>query len=415
MTALAVLLVLGVLAFAIIRPRGLPECVAALPAAVLAIYAGLVTPVQARLAVADMLPTVGFLAAVLALAHLADALGVFRWLASVLGRSSRRDGHRLLTFVFVAGAVTTAALSLDATVVLLTPALLATARQEGLVARPYSYASVHLSNSASLLMPVSNLTNLLAFSAVGVSFLHFTALMALPWLVAVVVELLVFRWFFARDLDRPGHDDTVAPVPAPRVALTILGLTLAGFAVSGFAGIEPVWVAGAGAVALAVPALARRRTRVRRIVRETTPEFLLFVLALGVVVAGISHGPLGRLLADHLPSGTGFVDLLIVAVGAAVLANVVNNLPAIMMLTAALGAAAPSGAATTGLVLAALIGVNIGPNLTYVGSLATMLWRRVVAARGEPARLSTFTRLGLLTTPAALLAATAALWLALQI
>jgi arsenical pump membrane protein len=106
------------------------------------------------------------------------------------------------------------------------------------------------------------------------------------------------------------------------------------------------------------------------------------------------------------PLGTGLVGLLAVAALAAVLANVVNNLPATLLLLTALG---PAPATAT--VLAMLIGVGVGPNLTYVGSLATLLWRRVMSAEGAPQGLRRFTVAGLVTTPAALVAGTVALWL----
>jgi arsenical pump membrane protein len=136
--------------------------------------------------------------------------------------------------------------------------------------------------------------------------------------------------------------------------------------------------------------------------------FCAFVLALGVVVAAVTDQGLGTLAADLLPETTDFPALLAVAALAALLANVVNNLPATLILLAVLG---PTPA--VGLVLAMLIGVNVGPNLTYVGSLATLLWRRVLLADGTPVSLRRFTLAGLVTVPAGLLAATGALWLVL--
>jgi arsenical pump membrane protein len=110
-----------------------------------------------------------------------------------------------------------------------------------------------------------------------------------------------------------------------------------------------------------------------------------------------------------VPGGSGLPALLGVAVLAAVLANLINNLPAVLVLLPLTAGAGP------GAVLAVLLGVNIGPNLTYAGSLATLLWRRIVHRHGLEVQLGEFTRLGLLATPAALLAAVAALWLSLQV
>ena len=408
---LAPLLLAAVLLFALATPRGWSEAVVAVPAAGLAVLSGAVAPSRAVAELGELGPTVGFLAAILVLAHLADVYGVFVWLASLLARGSRGRPRRLLVLVFAAAAGTTAVLSLDATVVLLTPAILATAMVLGVPPRPHVYASVHLANSASTLLPVSNLTNLLAFSASGLSFLGFMALMAIPWLVTVLLELVVFRLFFATDLD-PAPQPVDVPVAAetPKFALAVLALTLGGFSASGFIGLAPVWVAVGATVILAAPALATRRTTVRTIVVQASPLFCAFVLALGVVVAGVTSGGVGRWLAQLLPQQPSLLGLLGAAALAAVLANVVNNLPATLVLLAALGAGAHPG-----LILAVLLGVNIGPNLTYIGSLATLLWRRVLRAQGAPPRFRTFTVLGLLTVPVTLPSAVLALWAGLRL
>ncbi|WP_338891520.1 SLC13 family permease [Rhodococcus sovatensis] len=412
---IAAALVAAVLIFAIAAPRGLPEIVVALPAAVAAVLLGLVTVPDAREQVVELLPTVVFLAFILVLAHLADALGVFTWIASVMSRSAQGSPHRLLTSVFAAAAVTTAVLSLDATVVLLTPAVIGAARALRMSPRPHSYATAHLSNSASTLLPVSNLTNLLAFTATGLTFVHFAALMALPWIVSILIEFAVFWLFFRRDLVRtePAIADQPAPekpVATPTVPLAVLGVTLLGFAVAGLFGVEPFWVAAVGSLALAVPALEQGFTVPKRILWAGDLKFCGFVLLLGIVVEGVTSGPIGEWLSGVLPTEASFTGLLATAAIAALASNVVNNLPATLMLLAAFGSSAPPG-----LLLAMVIGVNLGPNLTYVGSLAIMLWRRVGTANGEPASIGTFTVLGLITTPLTILGSVAALWIALGV
>jgi arsenical pump membrane protein len=424
-TVLAVGLVAAVMVFAVLRPRGLPEIVAALPAAVIAVAAGLVSWPSARSAVAEMAPTVGFLAAILVLAHLADAMGVFAWIADRLRRGSHGSPSRLLSLVFVAASATTAILSLDATVVLLTPVVIATAQALRMDPRPHSYASAHLSNTASTLLPVSNLTNLLAFAATGLTFIQFTTVMGLPWLVSIVAEFTVFRMFFARQLrapaDAPGAARAGASLDAtavdgngeaqtPTVALAVLAVTLVGFAVSGFLGVAPGWIAAAGAVVLAGFAVRAHRTTLRRTLASADVLFCGFVLALAVVVVAVSDGPIGRALAEHLPSEPTLAGLLVVAAVAAVISNLVNNLPATLLMLAAIGGHAPPA-----LILAVLLGVNIGPNLTYVGSLAIMLWRRASAAAGADPQLGVYTVLGLLTVPASLGGSVLALWAGMRL
>jgi arsenical pump membrane protein len=280
---------------------------------------------------------------------------------------------------------------------------------------------------------VSNLTNLLALSASDLSFIRFAALMLLPWLAAVAVEYGVFRRWFAADLAAGGHPPRRASRrPLPAFTTTVLCLTLVGFAATSLAGVEPVWAALGGAVVLAVRGLLRSgadtpatpttppgelsprdrrppQLTLRGLVASASPLFCLFVLALGVVVKAVVDNGLGSGVGAILPGGSSLGALLAVAGVAAALANVINNLPAVLALLPVVGPAGP------GPVLAALNGVNLGPNFTYVGSLSTLLWRRILHEHGTEPTLGHFTRLGLITVPATLVIATVALWGALTV
>jgi arsenical pump membrane protein len=229
--------------------------------------------------------------------------------------------------------------------------------------------------------------------------------MALPWLVTIATLYVVFRWFFTRYLRVQPDPERLGPPPRPPVfVLVVVGLTLAGFAVAQSVGVAPAWVALAGASVLAVRSLSHGRTSLVEIARSVHVSFLVFVLALGVVVQAVMVNGMDRAMSAVLPSGSGLPALLAIAAIAAVLANVVNNLPATLVL---LPLVAPSGPVA---ILAVLIGVNIGPNLTYVGSLSNLLWRRVLRRHDVDAGVGEYTRLGLCTVPPALAAAVLALW-----
>ena len=370
---LALVALAVVLAFAMVKPRGWPEAVAAVPAAALLIAFDVVPLRDAMHEVEQLLPVVGFLAAVLVLAQLCDDEGLFRAAGAAMARSADGNSRRLLAWVFVIGAVTTAVLSLDATVVLLTPVVLATTRALRVPARPHAYATAHLANTASLLLPVSNLTNLLAFTAAGLSFLHFTAVMAPSWLAAVAVEFLLLRWLFARDLAvKPQPEPEPDPVRVPVFVLVVLCLTLAGFAVTSLLGFSPAWAALAGVVVLGCARLPGARHPCAEWLPRPTCRSWCSCCASALSSRDSCCTASNPRCAACLPGGDTLLALLGIAAVAAVLSNIVNNLPAVLVLLPLVTASGPAA------VLAMLLGVNIGPNLTYVGSLANLLWRSVV-------------------------------------
>lgn len=411
LAALSVTIPILILVLAVVARRADPLAAAGVSVlgAAFAVLVGAIGAGPAADQIYDVGPAVIFLSILLVLGHLADAEGVFTWAAAAFAGRAGRSPVVLLRRVFLLAAATTAILSLDATVVLLTPVIVMTVGRMRLPARPHTYACGHLANSASLLMPVSNLTNLLAFAATGLTFLSFIAVMALPWLVAVMVEYALLRRILAVDLDGHAAQTLTEPPPVPRLALTVVALTVVGFAVCSVIGVAPVWSPAAGALLLAVRRLIDRTSTVPTIMESANLSFGLFVVALAVIVRGIQENGLGDLISAILPSGPDLGALLAVAGIAAVLANLVNNLPATLAL---LPAAALIGMPT---ILAVLIGVNVGSNLTYVGSLANLLWRRVLDSYGEAPSATKFTAIGLLTVPVTLLASTIALWISLRL
>jgi arsenical pump membrane protein len=410
---IALALLLGALGFAVVRPRGVNEAAVAVPAAVALVAVGIVPLPAAGAVLARFGPTVVFLAGILLFGHLAAQAGVFRYLGALAARAGRGRPVRLLTVVAALAAVVTAVLTLDATIVLLTPVILSAATGLGIPARPHLYATVRLANSASLLLPISNLTNLIAFSYAGLTFGRFTALMALPWLFVCVAEWCALRVFFRRDLaaavvrcETPEYGGVLG-LRAPRVALAICAGTVAGFVVTSAVGISPAWAAFGGAAALVALQGRTRTVQPRELLRAASLGFCAFVLALAVIVDGVLRHGLGGALQRVIPSGTGLLAIVGMAFLAAGIANVVNNLPATLALV-------PLLADRPALMLAMLLGVNIGPNLSYAGSLATLLWRRLLPVRHRP-RVTVFHGLGLAATPLILAGAAALLWASLQV
>ncbi|HEY3613550.1 MAG TPA: SLC13 family permease, partial [Gaiellales bacterium] len=215
--ALALCALAAALAAAVARPRLLPEALVAGVGAILLVALGAASGDEARHALSALGSTVCFLAALLVLAEGCRREGLFDAIGALLATRARGSARTLLALVFAVATAVTAVLSLDATVVLLTPIVLVTSAQLRTSPRPHVFACAHLANSASLLLPVSNLTNLLAFHASGLSFTRFGALMALPWIAALAVEWSVLtRWFRpARTGVGEASEPPVAPIRWP--------------------------------------------------------------------------------------------------------------------------------------------------------------------------------------------------------
>ncbi|GAB3779970.1 SLC13 family permease [Nocardioides ungokensis] len=399
-----VLALLALLVTAYRHPSGRTEAAVGLAAATVTVASGLVSRGEVEAALRNLAPVVAFLATILVVADVCSRAGLFTAAAGLVRDVSLGRPVRLLGGVFVLAAAVTAVLSLDATVVLLTPVVIGGAVAMGTSSRPGSYACLRMANSASLLLPVSNLTNLLAMPHLDLTFGGFAVVMAPVLAVVLVVEYVVLRLLFRGDL---AESDRPAPAPlapaVPRVPLLAVIVMLVGFAALSPFGVEPFWVSGAVAVVLVGWARRRRFLTVRDAVHAAHPSFAVFVLCLGVVVAALSAGFLGDAVADVLPDNTSYASLLLIAVVATVLANLLTNLSATLLVVPLL---APLGTAA---ILAALLGLNIGSGLSYTGSLANLLWRRSLARHGEPPGMGDFHRVSLVATPLALVAAVTAL------
>ncbi|GAA4712038.1 SLC13 family permease [Nocardioides conyzicola] len=399
---LAALLALLVTAYA--HPSGRVEAGVGVLAALATLSTGILTRSEVEDTLRHLGPVVLFLVTILVVADVCARAGLFAAAAARVRDAGRGRAVPIFTGVFLLAAAVTAALSLDATVVLLTPVVVAAAVSSGTSYRPGAHACLRMANSASLLLPVSNLTNLLAMPHLDLTFGGFALVMAPVLAVVLVVEYVALRLLFRSDLAAPpGPTHVEEAPPIPRTPLVVVLLMLVGFGVGSPLGVDPFWVSGAAAVVLVVWARRRGLLTAPDAVRSAHPTFAVFVLSLGVVVAALAAGFLGSWVSDRLPDGTDFASLLLIAVIATALANLLTNLSATLLLVPLL---APLGDTA---ILAALLGLNIGSGLSYTGSLANLLWRRGMVRLGHPPSMREFHRVSLLVTPISLIAAVAAL------
>jgi arsenical pump membrane protein len=398
----AALAIFGILT----RPWGLTEAVWAVAGAAILVLGSLVSRAQAWTAVLAGTDVYLFLAGMMLLAELARTEGLFDWVAALAVRWSRGAPARLFGLVYLVGIVVTALLSNDATAVVLTPAVYAAARKAQTDPLPYLLVCAFIANAASFLLPISNPANLVVFASHMPPLRAWLANFLCPSLVAIVATFFVLRITQRRALS--GAFASTVPLPPLRrgARLAAAGILLTAVALlwTSAAGLElgmPTFAAGIITTALAL--LLERRPP-WHIVRGVSWGVIPLVAGLFVLVAGLRNTGVLKELGGALRELTlqsGHAAALAAGAGIAVACNVMNNLP-VALIAGSIGAGARVSAQVKD---AMLVGVDLGPNLSVTGSLATILW--LIALRREKVHVDglTFLRLGLLVMPPALLLA----------
>jgi len=368
---------------------------ALLVAGLVLVVTGVLPPAEALEVGARVWPVLLFVVAITVVTELAAEAGLFRVLAEAAARIGGGRAWVLWLLVVLLAVVSTVFLSLDTTAVLLTPIVIVLARHSGLSPLPFALTTVWLANTASLLLPVSNLTNLLAEHELpGYSAIDFARLMALPALVAVVVPCLLLFGIYRRELLQRYTPDERHPAD-DRVLYWASAIVIAALLPALVSGVS-VWIPACIAAVVLLVFFAVRR---RAVLRFSLLPWQIVLLASGlflVVQAGHSLG-----LAALLETAAGRTDdaagLLRLAASGAVGSNIANNLPAYLALEPVAGS--PTRLA------ALLIGTNAGSLITPWASLATLLWHQRLVALGVEISWRRYALLGLVVVPLTLVPA----------
>jgi arsenical pump membrane protein len=371
----------------------------------LAVATGLLSVADASHTLRRILPLLGFLAAVIVLAELTAEAQLFDIVATRLAILARGSFAAMFVLCVLFAATATAALNLDTTAVLLTPVMLAVAKPADIPPLPLAMTTVWLANTASLLLPVSNLTNLLAMNRLALSAPGFAARMYLPELASVaatVACLWVLYWRRGRrSSDRYRVPEPFEPRDPVLAGLSALACVL--FVVLVVLSV-PLAVAALSAVCIVIAGfVARSRSSLRPGLFPW--RLLTFVIGLFLVIQVIDQHGLGTILSSAVGSDQGAAGVWRAAGLGAGLSNVVNNLPAYVAGEAAIGGSSHDQ------LLGLLIGTNVGPLVTPWASLATLLWYTRCRAQGMEISWRRFAGTGALAAAASLAAATSALLL----
>jgi arsenical pump membrane protein len=392
----------------ILRPFNWPEAIWAVAGAALLVALQLISRQDVLTGVAKGTDVYLFLIGMMLLAEIARAEGLFDWLAAVATRRARGSARRLFALIYGVGIVVTVFLSNDATAVVLTPAVAAAvkaARAEKPL--PYLLICAFIANAASFVLPISNPANLVIYGDHMPPLQQWLPAYLLPSLLAIAATYVVLRWTQRRVLDQPLAKEVPIPVltAAGKTAAIGIAATACVLLASSAADIQlglPTAIAGA---VTAVIVLVRERKVPWQVLRDISWGVLPLVAGLFVLVEALAKTGVIAMIAGLLSGGKSVAWLAGTAGAAVALAsNLMNNLPVGLIAGSAVQGADVSDQVTR----AILIGVDLGPNLSVTGSLATILWLTALRREGHAIAAGPFLRLGALVMPPALVLAIAA-------
>lgn len=422
----AILIFLATLILVIWQPRGLGIGVSASMGAVLALLLGVVQWQDIPLVWQMVWNATLTLIALIIISLILDAAGFFHWIALHVSRWGRGQGRLLFIYIVLFGAVASAFFANDGAVLILTPiviAILHALRFSPASTIAFIMAAGFIVDTASLPLVISNLVNIISADIFNVSFARYAQVMIPVNIVATLSSLLVLYLFYRRDI--PPHyavDSLVNPSLAivdKRTFITgwvVLILLLLGFFVLEPMGVPISAIAGAGALILLAVAALSPKIQLRPIVRGAPWQIVIFSVAMYLVVYGLRNAGVTDYLARAL-AALADESLLVATLGAgflsAFLSSVMNNLPTVLIQALAIQDSASTGMVREAMVFANVIGSDLGPKITPIGSLATLLWLHVLAQKGLHVTWGYYFKVGIVLTLPVLLATLAALalWL----
>jgi arsenical pump membrane protein len=406
---IAAAIVVAALLCVLVRPFRLPEAVWAVAGAVLLVACGLLPIAAAAVGLGKSLDVCLFLTGMMLLAEVARREGLFDAVAAFAVAHARGSPRRLFALVYAAGVIITVFLSNDATAVVLTPAVFAAARKARTAPLPHLFACAFVANAASFVLPISNPANLVLYASHPPALAQWLGRFALASALSILATFAALAWAERADL-RGDCETADAPIAITRggwtaiAALAVTVVVLAGVSAMNQPLGLPTALLG---VATATLTVAARRASPLPLLRGVSWSVLPLVAGLFVMVEALGRIGVVGALADALRRAAAAAPDLAPWVAGALVSladNLANNLPVGLVASDAISQARPPSS----LVDALLIGVDLGPNLSITGSLATLLWLAVIRREGENVTAWRFLKTGLVVTPPALLLALAA-------